>query len=545
MQRIFTILSLLFLWQITNAPLCAQSFLGKSTLTWTQELERPEESARRNAAYALGKLGSQAAQSIPNLLERLQKDSSPKVREAAAFALGEIGRESINAAANQKLVPVLANALKDENSLVRRSAAFALGNLGNDAAAALDALDSAMSDPVPAVRQNVAWALGKLGGDSLPSIRKALVDTDSLVQRDGATALASFDPKAARPALDDLLGLCLKNNSEVRKAALGVIVKIVGPDDKAAVAPLRQALLDPDSEVRANAALALSNIGGKNALAALPLLRNAMRTSVDVDLRRQAAVAIRNIGPEAKDAVPDLVEALRDPDEETRTNAALALGGIGENAASAVPALVRVVADPQQMSATRIEAAVALSRIGPVPAAVQSIPTLLQVLENPNQDGKVRERIIWSLRVHKTNLRNLPGIFPAFTKVLTEQRQESNRMLRYDCAYMLGVLQGSQVPPEVMAVLLEYLKDDTILIFDNTKTSVGGTGQETNSGKANVKEVGRGDGRTMALQALAQIGAPRMKENREIIEQLRRLAQDPATFVDLREGCKKLLKTLN
>src|SRR5207302_8479714 len=104
----------------------------------------------------------------------------------------------------------------------------------------------------PEVRQSSAWALGKIGEVGLPSLRKALADADNLVKRDAAGALSKFDPKTARLALNELLPLCAVNNSEVRKAALIVLVKIVGPDDSAALAPIRQALGDPDAEVRAN-----------------------------------------------------------------------------------------------------------------------------------------------------------------------------------------------------------------------------------------------------------------------------------------------------
>src|SRR5438105_3857891 len=99
----------------------AQDFLGKSTSTWAKELDRAEESARRNAAYALGKMGFQAVPAVPALLKRLRDDASAKVREAAAFALGEIGRESIKASVSQSMIPGLADALKDKHHLVRRS----------------------------------------------------------------------------------------------------------------------------------------------------------------------------------------------------------------------------------------------------------------------------------------------------------------------------------------------------------------------------------------------------------------------------------------
>jgi HEAT repeat protein len=522
------------------ASASAQVFLGKNTQGWLQELDRSEVPVRRNAAYALGKLGGQAAPAVPALLGRL-RDESPKVREAAAYALGEIGQHGIS---DPGLVVALAGALKDEDYLVRRSAAYGLGSLGRNAAPAVGALVDALNDSKGEVKQNAAWALGKIGEAGVPGIRKALGDADSLVKRDAAAALAPLDPKVSRPALGELLPLCRDPNTETRKAAVIVLVKIVAPEDTAALAPLRP-LLDAgeDPEVRANAALALSNIGGKDAAAAVPALLDALRRG-DAELRRQAAAAIRNIGPDAKDAVPDLIKALADPDGETRANAALALGGIGPGAEAAVGALVGVIASAQEKSPTRIEAAVALSRIGPAPAAEEAVPVLLKVLEDPAQDARVRERIVWSLRVHKGHLRTLPGIYPTFAKILTEARTEDNRMLRYDCAYMLGVLRGPEVPPEAMGVLLEFLKDDTIQIFDNKKSSVGGTGQETATGKANVKEIGKGDGRVMAIQALTQIGRARLKQSPDILRQLQALADDQAVFSDLREGCKKLLKSV-
>ena len=76
------------------------------------------------------------------------------------------------------------------------------------------------------------------------------------------------------------------------------------------------------------------------------------------------------------------------------------------------------------------------------------------------------------------------------------------------------------------------------------QSSVGGTGQETNTGKANVKELGKGDGRVMAVQALTQVGAAKLRQRRDIIQQLQALANQESANSDLRDGCKKLLKSV-
>ena len=45
--------------------------------------------------------------------------------------------------------------------------------------------------------------------------------------------------------------------------------------------------------------------------------------------RAEAAVGLRALGPKARDAVPDLIRALKDKEPDVRSSAALALGKIG------------------------------------------------------------------------------------------------------------------------------------------------------------------------------------------------------------------------
>jgi HEAT repeat protein len=61
----------------------------------------------------------------------------------------------------------------------------------------------------------------------------------------------------------------------------------------------------------------------------------------DSDIRSIAAVTLGEIGPEAKDAIPALIQLLQDQDAEgfARANAALVLGQIGEGAEDAMSVL--------------------------------------------------------------------------------------------------------------------------------------------------------------------------------------------------------------
>jgi HEAT repeat protein len=83
----------------------------------------------------------------------------------------------------------------------------------------------------------------------------------------------------------------------------------------------------------------------------------------------------------AKPAIPELVEALRDKDDEIRTWAAIALGQIGPDAVCAVEpliALLQVEENPQVI----LTAVQSLGEIGP--AAGPALPALTAIAEDPH-----------------------------------------------------------------------------------------------------------------------------------------------------------------
>jgi hypothetical protein len=263
----------------------------------------------------------------------------------------------------------------------------------------------------------------------------------------------------------------------------------------------------------------------------------------DPELRRQSVLAIRNIGKSAAAAVPELVRFLRDDkDAKVREHAALALGGIGKAAESAVPILVQKIQDAAENRDVRTECAMALQRIGPVPAAEKAVPALLDVLGNSEQDAKVRERVMWSLRVHRENLRTLKGPLETFSRIMKEPPTEDNKMLRYDCAYMLGMIWQQQAPDHTLDLLLEFLLDKGVKVYVDTAATVGGTSTETKGGTGSVKDLGQGDGRVMAADALLSMGPTRYAGRADIMRQLRVLAADAMLYEPLRKKSAALVK---
>ena len=85
-------------------------------------LKNQDETVRRNAAEALGKLGQAAKDAVPALIRTL-KDRNEAVRRSAAEALGKLGPAANDA------VPALIKVLNDRSEEVRRSAAKAMGKL--------------------------------------------------------------------------------------------------------------------------------------------------------------------------------------------------------------------------------------------------------------------------------------------------------------------------------------------------------------------------------------------------------------------------------
>src|SRR4051794_14996835 len=274
MKRLAVLTLLAFALDAASAGAQPGQFLGKSSDEWAAKLRNgPDAKTRRNAAFALGKIGPRASDTTGDLLKGLS-DNDPMVREAAAFALGEIHKGSAGATVIDALIAALNG---DADDMVKRSAAVALGSIGRRTPQVQAALTKAFESKSPAVKQNVAWALGRVGDETVPTLRQALRDNDANVRRDAAGSLQLLGVEAAKNAVPELAGCVQHPDIEVKKAALVALVRLVGPGDADIAKEIVPALSDKDVEVRRNAALALGNIGGERGIDAVPVLREILR----------------------------------------------------------------------------------------------------------------------------------------------------------------------------------------------------------------------------------------------------------------------------
>lgn len=187
------------------------------------------------------------------LIRLLSSDPAPRVRAAAAMALGHFAERAkygkLIARDTQLIKGALADALDREGEetqvtrraleslshlesgdmnerieaaldgddpLLRQSAVYAAGNGSH--LRWLPRLIDALGTGEPAIRYEAAGAIGRLGDDSaVPCLVPLLGDDDTLVRQAAATALGQLGGQAAR----DALARCLDTSDEALDLAAG------------------------------------------------------------------------------------------------------------------------------------------------------------------------------------------------------------------------------------------------------------------------------------------------------------------------------------
>ena len=202
-------------------------------------------------------------------------------------------------------------------------------------------LISLLKNPDSKVRVRVLAALGDFGGQAhqvLPVLRAALKDA----------------------ALKD-------DDDSVRAHAAHALLQ-VGPEPDSAVAGLIDSLKNELEVLRFHAAIALGNLGG-DARPAVPALIPIALWDPDAAVRVAAAVALWKIDRKGPLVIPALISALADDNELICWLAADALRQIGPEAREAVPALRQALQREFKISLIKTSVILALERIDPQPTA--------------------------------------------------------------------------------------------------------------------------------------------------------------------------------
>jgi len=236
--------------------------------------------------------------------------------------------------------------------------------------------------------------------------------------------------------------------------------ELVPPDpDARRVKYLIAGLALPGGADRIRAAEALGGIG-PTAADAVPALIDALRDD-DSAVREYAASALGRMGPAAKEAVPAIAENLKDGADGARLMAAIALSEIGPVAANAVPALAETLKG-EELALCR-KAADALAQIGPA-----AVPTLTEALKYPHSDSR-------ALAAHALGRigPNAAHAVPALVEALGDEASAT----RFAAAYALGRI-GPAAAAAVPA-LIEALNDKEKGVRDRAGEALGQIGRDT------------------------------------------------------------------
>jgi len=313
---------------------------------------------------------------IPILQEVLRKDNyNEDVIDSITRALSRIGFYAR---------PVLLEACKDKNYIVRMVAAIALRNIWSVPNDITSSFIKILKDEQESgdARGFAAKTLGKIrASDAKLVLIEALKDKDHFVIGCAAEALADIGAKDAVPALIELL----KDKENFRRMVVYALGEI---GDPSAIPALIEALKDEEEWVRSSAAEALGKMRDKSVI---PVLIEALKNEDDSDeeVISEAAKALGKIGPEAKDAVPALINVLNYEYGNVKQYAAEALGNIGSEVKGTIPALIKVLKNEYEDSDVRKSAARALGKIGPT--AKDAVPVLVEALKNEYENKDIRD----------------------------------------------------------------------------------------------------------------------------------------------------------
>lgn len=326
-------------------------------LVWLRsKLDDPDPAVRTHAAFILGCDRPNRFLAYLNLQRPWVKTAvaalipATRDRDEIVRWMAVTGIMRYAGPSTPEAVPALIQAIGDDST--RRNAIIALGRIGPPAAAAAHALAEEIRRPYPPAQND--------GGYNL-EVGRAHVN-----KLTAAIALGNI----GGPATAELVGLIRDPNAATRDAALTGF-----PHAGAAPVPdLVELLHDPDAGVRKSAAEALGKCRTAARAAATELARS-LKDDKDAVVRKTAAEALPKVGGNAAAAAAALASALKDEDEEVASNAVFALWELGPDAKSAVPALLEFGTDERRREFNRHTALMVALEISPEAAA--SLPAHL------------------------------------------------------------------------------------------------------------------------------------------------------------------------
>jgi HEAT repeat protein len=360
------------------------------------------EERRELAAYLLSQLGPKAEAAIP-VLFRIYTSTNLgwKVEHEVGAALMSMGEKGV------VLVPHYLDWLTNSDPEIQQTGAGFLATVGPKARVAIPELLEAVESGNRRVSSTAAEALWSIDRQTNVMIRIQLRDlqnTNPTVRQFALIHLRQMGPAAAAagPSIEPFLR---DNDDAIRKAAelaLAAIAPAVleagqrkmNQQSEDCLAMLIRLLREGEFAQRYSALEAIAVLGPE-AKAAVPTLIEVLpgfthpsgflASTSRQNTQRVAANALAEIGPEARAAVPALIAELSQRKGYHPSYLCGALGCIGPDANAAVPVLEEILQD--QDFNVQLAAAVALTRI--VPQQCSNAIAVLRKLQHDPELAKL------------------------------------------------------------------------------------------------------------------------------------------------------------
>jgi HEAT repeat protein len=371
---------------------------------------------RASAVQALGLVGEKAQSAVPLMVRLLEvtKAEDYYTRQRVVDAIGRIGPGAASSA-----LPTLRKLIKDDNSYVRQAAVSAIGRMGEAAKAAVPDLVFVLNSPTnDYMRAAAARALGAIGKNA----KDAIPDLERLSGRQ--TMLGSAAAEALDKIKADIEGTAVAAKPETSGEAKKPDVPPAGPEtagknpeqstgpEAPPVAPIQTGL----------ASLGLSTVSPVGEL-------EKVLQHKDLQVRREAVLALGSAGKDAKPVIASLAERLKDDEVTIRRDAAWAIGAIGGEPKEVLPKLTGAL--KEEPAAVKRTAAWALGALGP--AAAEAVPSLIEALKA--EDEMVRWMAAWSLGAIGSKL-------DPVVAALTEAEKDESRAVKEAAAEALARLKA-------------------------------------------------------------------------------------------------------
>jgi HEAT repeat protein len=335
---------------------------------------------RHDVVTILGNMGSRSEPAVPQLVELLAEEMPDGLREAAAIALGKIGKKAVLA------VEPLINLLAHGRTNLAVQGVRALGDIGcadqRVRAALINLWLSSTQSKNGQVQVAIALCKLKIDAMGLASFLTStlVANQDASLRKSAAEGLAwrSKNEVDVVPAL--FTAARNDKDEKVRQAAQAGLARLRLTEDKAVHLCSKQ--LKESSY--AEAALR------KSGVLAVPALIEALGTQEGA-IREKAARILGTLGESAAPAVPALTRVLHDKDPLVRLAVAKGLWNITKDAQVVVPVMVTLLSEKWAAASdagesrrkylqTVIEA---LQRIGP--SAKAAISALTEKAKDKNR----------------------------------------------------------------------------------------------------------------------------------------------------------------